>query len=184
MGLEASVFQAHNKTEEACASSVVVIVGTPLRVDCRSALAFPTSSGSAFVLPFGCQSRALPPAVLYRRVKRLSQGTANPSRVTLMVRPLFLAEPGLGDALRTTRALAVFFHPTAIRRVGLRQSRFPSVSGLAAFLFLPATPVFRPVGFHLTGELRYSWQGLLSKIKQGQLGALIQSPYHYRITSS
>ena len=31
-------------------------------VDCRSALAFPTSPGSAFVLPFGCQLRVfLPP---------------------------------------------------------------------------------------------------------------------------
>ena len=105
--LKALIFPAHNKTEEACASSVVVIIGPPLRVDCRSALAFPTSSGSAFVLPFGCQSRALPPAVLYRRVKRLSQGTANPSRATLMARPLLVAEPGPGDALRTTRALAV-----------------------------------------------------------------------------
>ena len=39
--------------------------------------------------------------------ERLSQETANLFRVTLLVRPLLVAEPGLGDALSTTRVLAV-----------------------------------------------------------------------------
>lgn len=38
---------------------------------------------------------------------RLSQETANLFRVTRLVRPLLVAEPGLGDALSTTRVLAV-----------------------------------------------------------------------------
>jgi hypothetical protein len=43
-------------------------------------------------------------------LSRLSQGIAHPHRVTLMVRPLLLAEPGLGDASCTVWTLTVFFH--------------------------------------------------------------------------
>jgi hypothetical protein len=89
-------------------------IGTPLVVVCRTTQAFPTSTGPASVLPFGCQPRTLPSAFLYRRRWRLSQGTAYPHRVTPMVRPLCLAEPGRGDASRTTGTLAVFFHPSCL----------------------------------------------------------------------
>ena len=59
------------------------------------------------------------PAFIYRRISRLSQGTAYPYRVTLMVRPLLLAEPGPGDASCTTWTLSVSFHLFTFGRVGL-----------------------------------------------------------------
>ncbi len=65
----------------------------------------------------------LPPAFIYRRDSRLSQGTAYPSRVTLMVRPLLLAEPGPGDASCTTWTLSVFFHSLHFQ-AGRPSSRF------------------------------------------------------------
>ena len=111
---------------------------------CITTQAFPTSSGPALVPPFGCQSRTLPSAFLYRRTRRLSQGTANPFRATPMVRPLCLAEPGRGDASCTTRTLAVFFHPP------YRPAGQPS--GIRAFRLVPIRrPVpsfqrFRPFG--------------------------------------
>ena len=57
----------------------------------------------------------LPPAFIYRRYSRLSQGIACSYRVTLMVRPLLLAEPGPGDASCTTWTLSVIFHPLHFR---------------------------------------------------------------------
>jgi hypothetical protein len=109
-------------------------IGTPLTMVCRTTQAFPTSTNSAFVLPFGCRPRTLPSAFLYRRAGRLSQGTANPFRATRMVRPLCLAEPGRGGAPCTTGALAVFFHPP------YRPAGQPS--GIRAFR---SSPVLRPV---------------------------------------
>jgi hypothetical protein len=47
-------------------------------VDCRSNQAFPNSSGSASVLPFGCRSRALPPAFLSRRFRVYLKGPRIP----------------------------------------------------------------------------------------------------------
>jgi hypothetical protein len=115
-----------------------------LTMVCITIQAFPTSSGPALVPPFGCQSRTLPSAFLYRRTRRLSQGTANPFRATPMVRPLCLAEPGRGDASCTTRTLAVFFHPP------YRPAGQPS--GIRAFRFgpirrpVPSFQRFRPFG--------------------------------------
>jgi hypothetical protein len=63
------------------------------------------------------------PAFIYRRISRLSQGTAYPSRATLMVRPLLLAEPGPGDASCTTWTLSVFFHPLYLQ-AGRPSSKF------------------------------------------------------------
>ncbi len=74
------------------------------------------------------------PAFIYRRLARLSQGTANSYRVTLMVRPLLLAEPGPGDASCTTWTLSVVFHPFYFR-AGRPSSKFA---------FFPS-PVFRPL---------------------------------------
>ena len=76
----------------------------------------------------------LPPAFIYRRVSRLSQGIAFSYRVTLMVRPLLLAEPGPGDASCTTWTLSVFFHPLHFQ-AGRPSSRF-------AFC---TSPVFQPL---------------------------------------
>ena len=75
----------------------------------------------------------LPPAFVYRRLRRLSQGIAFSSRVTLMVRPLLLAEPGPGDASCTIWTLSVFVNPICFQ-AGRPSSRF-------AFSSLP---VFRP----------------------------------------
>jgi hypothetical protein len=117
-------------------------------------------------------------------LSRLSRGTAPPSRVTHMVRPLLLAEPGPGDAPRTTGALAVFFHPPAVRRVGLPAAsrsvrsgpRGPSLpsceSGLAAG------------GLHLTGDSNYSDGGAVSKAKTTHLNSVFQSPHYKKISSS
>ena len=85
------------------------------------------------------------PAFIYRRISRLSQGTANSYRVTLMVRPLLLAEPGPGDASCTTWTLSVLFHPLHLQ-AGRPSSLFafrslpafrpsPSVSSLSTFFF-------------------------------------------------
>lgn len=88
-------------------------------------------------------ARTFPSTFLYRRARRLSQGTANPFRATPMVRPLCLAEPGRGDAPCTTRALAVFFHPpyrpagqpSGIRafRIGPVRKPIPSFQRLRSF---------------------------------------------------
>ena len=77
---------------------------------------------------------SLLPAFIYRRLWRLSQGTANSYRVTLMVRPLLLAEPGPGDASCTIWTLSVVFHPLHFR-AGRPSSKFA---------FFPS-PVFRPL---------------------------------------
>ncbi len=79
------------------------------------------------------------PAFIYRRFSRLSQGTASSYRVTLMVRPLLLAEPGPGDASCTTWTLSVFFRPLRFR-AGRPSSRLHSVR-------LQSCDCFRP--FHL-----------------------------------
>ena len=71
------------------------------------------------------------PAFVYRRISRLSQGTANSFRVTLMVRPLLLAEPGPGDASCTTWTLSVFFHPLHFQAG--RPSSFLAVRSFPAF---------------------------------------------------
>ena len=156
----------------------------PLLVDCRSSKAFPTSSSSDLFCP--SVSGHGPSSRLYlSTLSRLSQGTANPYRVTPMVRPLLLAEPGPGDASCTTWTLTVFIHlvycqagrPSSISafrtlpalrplpsvsnqsiiffrfrsRDPLRQHPIcrssPSVSSLSTFSVLPATPIFRLVGF-------------------------------------
>jgi len=92
------------------------------------------------------------PAFIYRRYSRLSQGTAYSYRVTLMVRPLLLAEPGPGDASCTTWTLSVFFHPL------YHQAGRPS----GKFAFCPS-PVLRPFPifwsssvFQLFPTLRFS----------------------------
>ena len=74
------------------------------------------------------------PAFIYRRLSRLSQGTAYSYRVTLMVRPLLLAEPGPGDASCTTWTLSVVFLPLYFRagRPSSKSAFFPS-------------PVFQPL---------------------------------------
>ena len=76
-------------------------------------------------------------------LSRLSQGIAHPHRVTLVVRPLLLAEPGLGDASCTIWTLTVFFHLLYLQAgrpssksafcwsLTLRSS--PSVSNLSIF---------------------------------------------------
>ncbi len=95
---------------------------------------------------------SLLPAFIYRRVSRLSQGIACSYRVTLMVRPLLLAEPGPGDAPCTTWTLSVFFHPLYLQ-AGRPSSRFalcsfpvfqlsPHASGLSTF-----SVRFRPFDF-------------------------------------
>ena len=62
---DAAVSAAIKKAREAFASLAGESAGTPLMVDCRSALAFPTSPDSASVLPFGCLARVfLPPFFL------------------------------------------------------------------------------------------------------------------------
>ena len=89
---------------------------------------------------------SLLPAFVYRRFWRLSQGTANSSRVTLMVRPLLLAEPGPGDASCTTWTLSVFFHPLYFP-AGRPSSRFVFRSSLV-FRLLPVSrpsPDFQPL---------------------------------------
>ena len=78
------------------------------------------------------------PAFIYRRVWRLSQGTACSFRVTLMVRPLLLAEPGPGDASCTIWTLSVFFSSIHF------QAGRPS-SGSQSFR-LQLSAFFRPYG--------------------------------------
>jgi len=85
----------------------------------------------------------LPPAFISRRISRLSQGIAFSYRVTLMVRPLLLAEPGPGDASCTTWTLSVSFRPRCFQ-AGRPSNRFairsfpvlrpsPCASSLVAF---------------------------------------------------
>jgi len=182
-GDQSIVFPAHNKTEEACASSVVVNIRTPLRVDCRSALAFLTSSGSAFVLPFGCQSRALPPAFLSRRRSVYLKGPRipiespswydrfswqNPVRVTHSVPPECwpFPKPYCGPAGRPSAvSLSVRFRPRG--------------------LLLPSgDPDLSVGGFHLTGDSRYSWREFMSKPNQAHLRDQIHLPLHQEKTSA
>ena len=77
------------------------------------------------------------PAFIFRRISRLSQGIALSYRVTLMVRPLLLAEPGPGDAPCTTWALSVCFHPL----------HFPAGRPSSRFAFC-TSPVLRPLPFN------------------------------------
>ena len=65
---------------------------------------------------------------------RLSQGTAYSYRVTLMVRPLLLAEPGPGDASCTIWTLSAIFHP-----FHLQAGRPSSKSAFSS------RPVFQPL---------------------------------------
>lgn len=135
----------------------------------------------------------LPPAFIYRRVSRLSQGIAFSYRVTLMVRPLLLAEPGPGDASCTIWTLSVFFHPLHLQagrpsgRLALRSfpvSRpSPYVSGLTTFsvrfrsydlLRSSCDPNLAAGGFHVTGDLNYSWEEELSKPKKWHLECISQ----------
>ena len=81
---------------------------------------------------------SLLPAFIYRRLWRLSQGTANSYRVTLMVRPLLLAEPGPGDASCTTWTLSVVFHP-----LHLRAGRPSSKSAFIPSPILELLPILR-----------------------------------------
>ena len=127
----------------------------------------------------------LSPAFLYRRSSRLSQGTANPFRVTLMVRPLLLAEPGPGDAPCTTWALAVFFPPSLPSGgSALWQVRFPFCPGPKTSPVLPATPAFRPAGFYVTGDSNYSCGGFMSKPNLPKLSTESEQPHHQKFLSA
>ena len=126
--------------------------------------AFPTLSSSDLFCPsvsgHGSSSR-----FYLSTLSRLSQGTAYSYLVTLMVRPLLVAEPGPGDASCTTWTLAVFIHHLRFL-AGRPSSKFtvcrssalqppPSVSNQPAFfvrfqsydllLSFPATGLVRSV---------------------------------------
>ena len=112
----------------------------------------------------------LPPAFIYRRISRLSQGTAYPSRATLMVRPLLSAEPGPGDAPCTTWALSVFLYPLYL------QAGRPSGRPV-----LRSNSVFRPPPSFLRLQ-PFSWRvSCNGKIGRASLGKECRSrwsPYH------
>jgi hypothetical protein len=86
------------------------------------------------------------PAFIYRRAWRLSQGTAYSFRVTLMVRPLLLAEPGPGDASCTIWTLSVFFRPLHLQAGRPSSSitfrSFPVLRPLPTFLSSPVLRLF------------------------------------------
>jgi hypothetical protein len=99
-------FQRHKKTEEACASSVVKVSELRLCWTADPPRPFQFRLAPHSFRP-SVASRESFSRLSFSTLARLSQETANLYRVTLLVRPLLLAEPGLGDALSTTRVLAV-----------------------------------------------------------------------------
>lgn len=93
----------------------------------------------------------LPPAVLYRRISRLSQGTANPCRATRMVRPLSRQNPvGVARPVPPGRWPFSLALPN-VRRVG-RSLESPSVlTDPKTGSVLPASLALRPAGFNQRG---------------------------------
>ena len=124
--------------------------------------AFPTLSSSDLFCPsvsgHGSSSR-----LCLSTLSRLSQGTAYSYRVTLMVRPLLVAEPGPGDASCTTWTLAVFIHHVHLlagrpsSKCAVRWSSAlqppPSVFNQPAF-FVRFQPYGLLLSFPATGLLR------------------------------
>lgn len=156
------VLTRHKKAGEACASPAGESIGTPLMVDCRSALAFPTSPGSAFVLPFGCQLRVFLPPFFIDAGASISR-----DRASLSSHPLWYGRFFWQNPAGVTR-------PVPFGRIPFFLALL--LSGGSAFgssTFLPF-PAFRPFpvflllwpggqGFRLTGGLDYACFSLLSK---------------------
>jgi hypothetical protein len=160
------------KAGETCASPAVESAGTPLREDCRSSLAFPTSLGSAFVLPFGCQARvSLPPFFID------AGASISRDRVSLSSHPhgttAFLGRTRSGRRTLYHLSAGRSFHPPAFRRVGLPAVPLSLRSGSfdsGPFDSGPTDPFRRSGGsglatggFHLTGDSSYSCTGVVSK---------------------
>ena len=100
MARSGSIFQPQIKTEETFVSSVVEV--SELRFWWTADPPRPFQLRQPRIRSaFRLLVAGLPPALIYRRVSRLSPGIAFPFRVTLMVRPHLLAEPGRGDTLST-----------------------------------------------------------------------------------
>jgi hypothetical protein len=120
-------FGAENPRQE------INLVGYKFRVQ-------PNSSDSAFVLPFGCQSRALPPAFLYRRLRVYLKEPRLP-----LESPLWYDRFSWQNPVRVTHSVPPECWPFRfpIYRPAGRPwvVRFPSFSSLATFIFLPATPL-------------------------------------------
>ena len=144
------IFQAHNKTEEACASSVVKV----------SELRLWWTADPPRPFQFRLTPHSFCPSVVSREslsrlslstFSRLSQGTAPSFRVTLLVRPLLLAEPGPGDAPSTTQTLSVFFRPPIIRRVGLLTVSLSVLFRPRGLPFPSCDTNLSAGGFNLTG---------------------------------
>jgi len=158
------IYQAHNKTEEACASSVVKVSELRLWWTADPPRPFQLRLAPHSFRPSVASRESLSRLSL-STLARLSQGTAPSSRVTLLVRPLLVAEPGPGDALSTTQVLSVFFHPPVIRRVGLLTITLSVLFRPRGLPFPSCDPNLTIGGFHLTGDSSYSPSRLMSKRK-------------------
>jgi hypothetical protein len=146
------IFQAHNKKEETCVSSFVKVSELQLWWICRSSEAFPTLSGSAYRLPFGCQSRvSLPPFFievfhLYLKEPRVPLepplwydrfSWQSPIRVTCPVPP---------------EHYPFSYCPPVVQRVGLLTVSLPVFFQPRGLLFPFRDPGLSVGGFHLTGD--------------------------------
>lgn len=125
---------------------------------------FPTSSGSAFVLPFGFQSRVFLPPFFIDACASISR-----DRVSLSSHPhgttAFLGRTRSGRRTLYHLSAGRSVSPSAFRRVGLpaaslslrSRSRDPSLPSGDSDLSIG--------GFHLTGDSNYSHGRSVSKAK-------------------
>jgi hypothetical protein len=100
---------------------------------------------TAFVLPFGCQSRLFPPPFFLDAYRVYLKGPRIP-----IESPSWYDRISWQNPVGVTRPVPPgrwpFLCPSAFRRVGLEQLRFPFFPGLATGSVLLATPALRLAG--------------------------------------
>ncbi len=100
------LFLSPNKTGEACASPVVKVSELRLWWSADPPRPFLTSSGSAFVLPFGCQSRVFLPPFFIDAFASISRDRRHPLESPLWYDRFFWQNP-----VRVTRPVTTWALP-------------------------------------------------------------------------
>ena len=100
------LFLSPNKTGEACASPVVKVSELRLWWTAYPPRPFPTSPGSAFVLPFGCQSRVSHPPFFIDAFASISRDRRLPLEPPLWYDRFFWQNP-----VRVTRPVTTWALP-------------------------------------------------------------------------
>jgi hypothetical protein len=176
------VSRRQKKAGETCVSPAVESAGTPLMEDCRSSLAFPTSPGSAFVLPFGCLARvSLPPFFID------AGASISRDRVSLSSHPhgttALLGRTRSGRRTLYHLSAGRSVHPAPVRRVGLPVAPLCFRSGPRSPSLLSGGTGLATGGFRLTGDSSYSSGRGVSKAKMPQLAGIFQPPLHQNFPS-